>query len=346
MPRVQTGVDRIRDIVNTGLRGITDEQVVVRFFTDIGSPLNALRRAGGGSIPGSGNRDTVPILATPGEYVLRKAAVRKLGPDWLDYLNRTGKVPPFHEYRSGGPVLQTHLEPFTLDFGPTVAAVRKAMVGNLGTAGAPGRYQAMYAAVRSVFPGTPLISGFRPGAITATGRPSYHGMGRAVDLPPRMPIFDWIRATFGRNTKELIFTPAGGRQINNGRPHVYTGITARNHIGHIHWAMRLGGLVRAMRLGGLVDKMHTGGGVGFRPGREVAAFLERGEGVMSLRAMAHLDDALRSVSTAASGPAPGGSVVVHAPVHVHPSPGMDETALAHKVGDVLGRRADLLNRGG
>jgi hypothetical protein len=107
-----------------------------------------------------------------------------------------------------------------------------------------GGWRRQMAALHSAFPGLPLISGFRPGAITATGRQSYHALGRAVDVPPRMDVFNWIRAHFGRTTKELIFTPAGGRQIHNGRPHVYTGVTAADHWSHIHWAMDQGGWLR------------------------------------------------------------------------------------------------------
>lgn len=91
--------------------------------------------------------------------------------------------------------------------------------------------------LRRQFPGLPLTSGYRPGAITATGNESYHGKGRAVDIPPRMDVFEWIRTTYGANTKELIYSPAGGRQIHNGQPHVYTGVTKANHYDHVHWAI-------------------------------------------------------------------------------------------------------------
>ncbi|MDQ3573784.1 MAG: hypothetical protein M3404_02510 [Actinomycetota bacterium] len=338
----RAAVDQFRDQVNAALGGIHDKDVKIRISPyasneevakSTGTAVRT-RYATGGRVFGSGNKDTVPALLTPGEFVMRKAAVRKLGPDWLEFLNKTGKMPPHHEYAAGGPVIN-----FASNMGEVEKAIRHAaltMAPPLGMAGAPGAYQAMFAAARSVFPWLRLISGFRPGAITATGNRSYHAQGRAVDINPDMRVFDWIRANYGGRTKELIFSPAGGRQIHNGRPHVYSGITRAMHWDHVHWAMRHGGLV---------DKMHTGGGVGFRPGREVAAFLERGEGVMSLSAMARLDDALRSVSppTSSTTATAGGTSVV---VHVHPSPGMDEAALARKVGDTLGRRADLLSRGG
>lgn len=104
-------------------------------------------------------------------------------------------------------------------------------------------WQAMMNALRVPFPGLALISGFRPGAITATGNRSYHALGRAVDIPPRMDVFDWIRANYMAKTRELIFSPAGFRQVWNGQPHLFSGITRAMHWDHIHWAMARGGIL-------------------------------------------------------------------------------------------------------
>lgn len=46
--------------------------------------------ATGGLVPGVGNRDTVPAKLMPGEFVLRKSAVQKIGPENLQYLNTGG----------------------------------------------------------------------------------------------------------------------------------------------------------------------------------------------------------------------------------------------------------------
>ena len=53
--------------------------------------------ASGGVVPGSGNRDTVPAMLTPGEFVIRKSSVQKLGADNLKRMNAQG-------YASGGTV--------------------------------------------------------------------------------------------------------------------------------------------------------------------------------------------------------------------------------------------------
>ena len=51
--------------------------------------------AAGGVVPGSGNRDTVPAMLTPGEFVIRKKAVGSIGTDNLHQMNK---------YAAGGEV--------------------------------------------------------------------------------------------------------------------------------------------------------------------------------------------------------------------------------------------------
>jgi len=145
----------------------------------------------------------------------------------------------------------------------SAAAVQKHIektggMGVGGSAGTPGRYQAMFEAVKAQFPDISLISGFRENAITATGNRSYHGMGRAIDIDPRMDVFNWLKAVYGANTKELIFSPANERQVWNGNEHMYTGITRAQHWDHIHWAMKNGGLLNAFKEGGIATEPSLG----------------------------------------------------------------------------------------
>jgi TP901 family phage tail tape measure protein len=51
--------------------------------------------ARGGMVPGSGNRDTVPAMLQPGEFVIRKSSVNKLGAGNLAAMNENG-------YEAGG----------------------------------------------------------------------------------------------------------------------------------------------------------------------------------------------------------------------------------------------------
>jgi len=95
--------------------------------------------------------------------------------------------------------------------------------------------------VRAMFPSAQITSGFRPGSITASGNLSYHARGRAVDIaPPNMGIFNGLAAAFP-NTAELIYSPAGARQLKNGKSHVYTGAVKQMHYNHVHWAYDQGG---------------------------------------------------------------------------------------------------------
>jgi TP901 family phage tail tape measure protein len=74
----------------------------------IGSSGKALNAGGkvmgfarGGVVPGSGNRDTVPAMLMPGEFVIRKKAVEKLG---------AGNLQEMNKYAAGGPVKATKLK--------------------------------------------------------------------------------------------------------------------------------------------------------------------------------------------------------------------------------------------
>lgn len=114
-------------------------------------------------------------------------------------------------------------------------------------------WEKMWAALKAQFPGAALISAFRPGAITATGNPSYHGKGRAIDVSPWASIGEWIRERYMAPTREMIFSPMGSRQIHNGSNHYYTGITRANHWDHVHWAMKRGGYLAR---GGMLSPNH------------------------------------------------------------------------------------------
>ena len=46
-----------------------------------------IHRASGGYVPGTGNRDTVPAMLTPGEFVIKKSSAAKLGSDTLNAMN-------------------------------------------------------------------------------------------------------------------------------------------------------------------------------------------------------------------------------------------------------------------
>jgi len=98
-------------------------------------------------------------------------------------------------------------------------------------------YQDMWQALKAENPTAIMVSGYRPGAITATGHQSYHARKQAIDVsgPLMMTYFEWIITKYP-NSREVIYSPAGSRQIHNGQPHVYGEPTKSDHYDHVHWA--------------------------------------------------------------------------------------------------------------
>ena len=78
----------------------TEEQILEELKTQTAIQRENARRglpaplgfAEGGSVPGSGNRDSVPAMLTPGEFVINKRASGKLGSAALQHLNKGGTV--------------------------------------------------------------------------------------------------------------------------------------------------------------------------------------------------------------------------------------------------------------
>lgn len=72
-----------------------------------GGIFSLLGFAGGGSVPGSGSGDTVPAMLTPGEFVVKKSVVGKLGTGFFEWLNGGGMLSSIvGKYASGGLVTQ------------------------------------------------------------------------------------------------------------------------------------------------------------------------------------------------------------------------------------------------
>lgn len=74
-----------------------------KFLANLTAYKNGVAFAVGGRVGGSGNRDTVPAMLTPGEFVLRKSAARALGLPTLHKLNNADKM---QQFAHGGEVLR------------------------------------------------------------------------------------------------------------------------------------------------------------------------------------------------------------------------------------------------
>ncbi|AVR57178.1 tape measure protein [Microbacterium phage Kieran] len=150
-------------------------------------------------------------------------------------------------------------------FGKTVGGmVRNAVKGAAKMFQAPGGvgkgtkgmgWQAMWDVIRQAVPGAIKTSDFRPGSRTVNGGQSYHALGRAVDIiPASMATFNAIARLFP-NASELIYTPAGSRQLLNGKPFAgWSSAVKAQHYNHVHLAMANGGVLPGLMNGGTVTK--------------------------------------------------------------------------------------------
>ena len=65
---------------------IMNEETANEVLRDFGT----LSMNKGGVVPGSGNRDTVPAMLTPGEFVMSRGAVNRFGTGMMSAMNRSG----------------------------------------------------------------------------------------------------------------------------------------------------------------------------------------------------------------------------------------------------------------
>ncbi|KQM38389.1 tape measure protein [Microbacterium sp. Leaf203] len=137
-------------------------------------------------------------------------------------------------------------------FGRTIAGLAgntlKGLAGMFPSASSVGGagmgWEAMWKIVQAGVPGAVLTSAARPGAVTANGGQSYHALGRAIDLiPASMATFDAVAKLFP-NASELIYSPAGKKQLLNGQPFDgWSDAVRAQHYNHVHLAMANGGVV-------------------------------------------------------------------------------------------------------
>ena len=96
----------------------------------------------GGQVPGSGNKDTVPAMLTPGEFVMSKDAVNQWGMDTLAGMNaaaggkNTGS--PLAGFSEGGPVMNKETDKLAKRIDPLITGepeqhtgVKGALLGGL-----------------------------------------------------------------------------------------------------------------------------------------------------------------------------------------------------------------------
>lgn len=215
--------------------------------------------AGGGELHGPGTKTSDDILmwGSPGEFMQQASAVDYYGTDFMQALNsRAIPKDVLPGFAAGGSVLGGKSTwPFQLDvaktFIPTAEDLQAQMGatfdGVLGSLKGKQGYRWQMSVLHKMFPGLALISGYRPGSRTLSGNLSYHARGRAVDVPPRRDVAEWIAKNYGASTKELI-TPWRDLMLWNGHPHKFSraieaqhGVFGKN--AHVHWAYDDGGML-------------------------------------------------------------------------------------------------------
>ena len=90
----------IRD--NTAIQTTTVFGQIKRILSRVGTEPAEPRAVGkevGGTItgPGGPREDRVPILASPGEFIIKASSANRLGTPDLNYMNKTGRLPGFQE---------------------------------------------------------------------------------------------------------------------------------------------------------------------------------------------------------------------------------------------------------
>lgn len=106
---VRAEIDEARDKLIEIEKKLRDLRAGADVPVTVTSERDGLGFARGGFVPGSGSGDTVPAWLTPGEYVIRRAAVRALGLPLLDRMNQSVNGPSVgadgaQRFADGGPV--------------------------------------------------------------------------------------------------------------------------------------------------------------------------------------------------------------------------------------------------
>jgi methyl-accepting chemotaxis protein len=244
-----------------------------------GPTMGPPKKADGGRItgPGTGTSDDVLMYGSNGEWVHRAAAVGYYGDDfmsainnmeipkeWLPGFSTGGKVgggdgaSQIPGFAKGGKILNWDaVVPVGKTLIPAIEDLANAIggfggSGDLGGAGGDRGWRWQMKVLRDTFPGLDLYSGFRKNSYTSSGSLSWHSRdgGRAVDIPPRQDVFDFIHNKYGKNTKELIWGGDPNRNIYRGDHHRFSDSLLYRHgpykgkrgpSPHVHWAFDEGG---------------------------------------------------------------------------------------------------------
>jgi TP901 family phage tail tape measure protein len=252
-----------RQKFNAEMNRLDDEDVKLRVKGVVALPGGgaaisvAGQRAYGGPLEGPGPRgkDSMLFWGAPGEHVLTAREVAAAGGHraieaWRKAVLRGG----MEGFAGGGAInaksylprastmadgIERQIDAIAKRYAAThfIAMPLSAGGGNWGS----GSWMRAINELKSDKVPYNIISTFRRGAVTPSGRPSYHSMNRAVDLTgPNM--FSIWKSLIDTNPTELIYSGAPYYKSGRGwRPIGWLDATNyANHIGHVHAAYRNG----------------------------------------------------------------------------------------------------------
>ena len=166
--------------------------------------------AAGGTVPGWSPNDTadnIPAMLTAEEEVTRAWSARNMRskyPGYLEHINTYGRPPEHHAQggRVGDQRLQATLDMDYLEgvlggVGKSLTdAARKSYLEGGGGPKYTGFWPGLLAQTRAAGFNPIVTSTYRPGAVTATGVPSAHGLRKAYDSAPgSAEMRDWMWST-------------------------------------------------------------------------------------------------------------------------------------------------------
>lgn len=213
---------------------------VNKAFGEVGVKLNApspLKFESGGVMPGyTPGRDVHEFYSPTAGNLYLSGGEAIMRPEWTRAMGGEAGVKAQNEAARAGRLddllhMQTGGEAFATGgvYGP---------VPGVNAFADAGVWRGLWGIVKKQFPSARLNSGYRGGSTTVSGNRSLHSGGYAVDLGgPLQQIFDFLYNNY-RNSSEIIYSPAGGRQIKNGQPYTYSGAVRKIHWNHVHWANR------------------------------------------------------------------------------------------------------------
>ncbi len=263
------------------IHGLDPDVAVTEFKKDEALARRGTGRAFGGPIHGPGTKtsDSVPIMASRGEFMQQAAAVDYYGTNFMWALNRrevpkealpgyatggligTPKAKDLPGYAAGG-LIGTNVQwPMVVNAKktkiPDERDLIKAIGGAVGGAllagdGSVAGWRAMERVMEAAVEGMTVTS-----AQKGRSGDGYHPKGRAIDMVfsdgserrgggQALAAFNFIASRYGKGTKELIwdFSPWGlSTGIWNGDRHRFQSSTSGpgSHDDHLHWAYDQGG---------------------------------------------------------------------------------------------------------